>query len=55
VDRRSPDWLVERFSLRAPAALGVFTLLDLVLQRLGRGALLNAVLEKPARRRLSLS
>jgi SAM-dependent methyltransferase len=51
VGRGSPAWLVERFSLRAPVSLAVFTLVDIVLQRLGRGALLNAVLQKPTRPR----
>jgi 2-polyprenyl-3-methyl-5-hydroxy-6-metoxy-1,4-benzoquinol methylase len=47
VARNGPRWLVERFSLRSPVSLGVFTVLDMVLQRAGRGALLNAVARKP--------
>jgi SAM-dependent methyltransferase len=46
VDRRAPRWLVERFSLKAPVSLGVFTLLDGVFQTLGRGALLKLVAVK---------
>jgi SAM-dependent methyltransferase len=47
VGRKSPAWLIDQFSLRTPASLGVFTVVDMVLQRFGRGALLNAVLRKP--------
>ncbi len=47
VDMRAPRWLVEQFSLSAPGALGVFTLLDTLLQRRGNGALLCARLVKP--------
>lgn len=46
-DRGYPGWLVERFSLRTPLSLGVFTLLDLVLCRLGIGAVLQGVFERP--------
>jgi SAM-dependent methyltransferase len=44
----APRWLVDRFTLRAPVSLAAFTMLDGMLQILGRGALLNAVLVKPA-------
>jgi SAM-dependent methyltransferase len=47
VDRRAPRWLVERFSLKAPVALGVFTMLDGALQLFHRGALLKLIAEKP--------
>ena len=47
VDMQAPQWLVDRFSLKSPVSLGVFTLLDMALQRTGRGALLNAYLRKP--------
>ncbi|HEX6962111.1 MAG TPA: class I SAM-dependent methyltransferase, partial [Lacipirellula sp.] len=47
VDRRAPRWLVERFSLKAPVSLGVFTMLDGAFQALGRGALLKLVAQKP--------
>jgi len=46
VDRGSPNWLVERFSLRAPVMLAYFTLLDALLCRVGKGCLLRAVLRK---------
>ncbi len=46
-DAGAPGWLIRRFTLKAPIMLGVFTVLDMVLQKLGRGALLNAYFEKP--------
>jgi 2-polyprenyl-3-methyl-5-hydroxy-6-metoxy-1,4-benzoquinol methylase len=48
VDRHAPRWLVDQFTLKSPLSLGVFTLVDVVLASLGRGALLNAYLTKPA-------
>ncbi len=42
----APDWLIRRFTLKAPVALGVFTILDMALNIFGRGALLNAYFEK---------
>lgn len=50
VDKQAPQWLIDRFTLRSPVSLGVFTLVDMVLQRTGRGALLNAYLRKPGAR-----
>ncbi len=47
VDRGASRWLVERFSLRTPVSLGIFTVLDTVLSWFGRGCLLRAVLRKP--------
>ena len=47
VDRRAPRWLVERFSLKSPVSLGMFTMLDGVFQLFRRGALLKLVAEKP--------
>jgi SAM-dependent methyltransferase len=47
VDKGAPGWLIRRFTLKSPVALGVFTLLDIVLQKFGRGALLNAFFHKP--------
>jgi SAM-dependent methyltransferase len=49
VDYQAPAWLINRFTLASPVSLGVFTLLDIVLQFFGRGGLLQAVLRKPAR------
>lgn len=43
VDKGAPRWLVNRFTLESPISLGAFTLLDMVLQTFGRGALLNGV------------
>ncbi len=47
VDKKAPQWLIDQFTLKSPISLGVFTLLDTVLQNFGRGALLNAYLTKP--------
>lgn len=47
VDYGAPPWLVERFSLRAPAALAAFTVFDTIHQLAGAGALLRAVLVRP--------
>lgn len=47
VDKRAPRWLIRRFTLKSPLALSAFTLLDMLLQQVGRGALLNAHLTKP--------
>jgi hypothetical protein len=47
VGRRAPRWLVNRFTLKSPVSLGVFTVIDMVLHRFGRGALLNAYVTKP--------
>jgi SAM-dependent methyltransferase len=47
VDRQAPRWLVERFSLKSPVSLGVFTMLDGIFNALGRGALLKLVARKP--------
>lgn len=50
VDKRAPRWLINRFTLASPLSLGAFTLLDVVLQQFGRGALLNAYFTRPGQR-----
>jgi SAM-dependent methyltransferase len=47
VDRRAPSWLVERFSLKAPLSLALFTIIDQVCVWLGRGAIFRAELRRP--------
>lgn len=47
VDKKAPQWLINQFTLRSPISLGIFTILDTILQKFGRGALLNAYLVKP--------
>jgi SAM-dependent methyltransferase len=47
VDRQAPRWLVDRFSLKSPASLGAFTLLDGLFNAFGNGALLKLVAKKP--------
>ena len=47
VDRGAPSWLFERFSLASPVSLAAFTVFDGLQQLIGRGGLLEAVLQKP--------
>lgn len=47
-DWGAPRWCVERFSLASPVALGVFTVFDVLHRAVGRGALLRALLRRPA-------
>jgi SAM-dependent methyltransferase len=47
VDHKMPQWLIKRFTLKSSFSLFVFTVLDFVLQKFGRGALLQATLQKP--------
>lgn len=47
VDLNAPQWIIKRFTLKSFVSLSAFTALDIVLQKLGRGALLRAILKKP--------
>lgn len=47
VDKQAPQFLINQFTLKSIVPLSVFTSLDIVLQKLGRGALLRAILQKP--------
>lgn len=47
-DRGAPAWARRLFTLRSPLALAFFTVVDLGARLVGRGALLRAVLRKPA-------
>jgi SAM-dependent methyltransferase len=47
-DWGGPRWLVSRLSLRSTLALGAFTLFDMPLAALGRGAILHGLFRKPA-------
>lgn len=49
VDHGAPQFLVRRFSLDAPLALGVFTIVDSLARAAGRGGLLRAELRKPTK------
>jgi SAM-dependent methyltransferase len=42
----APRFFIDRFTLRSTFSLSVFTSLDIALQKLGRGALLRAILQK---------
>ncbi len=46
-DWKGPKWMVRFFSLRSPVALGIFTMLDLPLSWMGRGAILHGLFRKP--------
>lgn len=47
-DWGGPRWLVNRLSLRSALALGAFTLFDMPLAVVGRGAVLHGLFRKPA-------
>jgi ubiquinone/menaquinone biosynthesis C-methylase UbiE len=42
-----PKWLVDSFTLKSTFSLSVFTFLDFIFQKFGRGALLKGILRKP--------
>ena len=46
VDWRAPRFLINRFTLKSTVSLSVFTSLDILLQKLGKGALLQGILRK---------
>lgn len=47
VGKKAPKWIINRFTLKSTVSLGVFTILDIVLQKFRRGALLRIILRKP--------
>ena len=47
VDRGAPSWLVNRFSLKTPVTLGIFTLVDAACQMAGHGALARLIARRP--------
>ncbi len=47
VDTKKPQWLIDQFTLKSTVSLSAFTALDIVLQKFGKGGLLNATLIKP--------
>lgn len=47
VDWGAPLWLIRQFTLKSTLALGIFTLFDLLHQRLGHGALLRVTFRRP--------
>jgi 2-polyprenyl-3-methyl-5-hydroxy-6-metoxy-1,4-benzoquinol methylase len=46
VDMNAPQFLINQFTLKSTISLGIFTVLDIILQKFGRGALLRASLLK---------
>jgi SAM-dependent methyltransferase len=47
VGHKAPHWIIDRFTLKSAVSLSFFTVLDMVLQKLGNGALLRVILRKP--------
>jgi ubiquinone/menaquinone biosynthesis C-methylase UbiE len=47
VDWNAPAFLIDQFTLKSIVSLSAFTTLDIGLQKLGKGALLRAILRKP--------
>lgn len=47
VGHKAPHWVIDRFTLKSAVSLSFFTVLDMVLQKLGNGALLRVILRKP--------
>lgn len=47
VAHRAPAWLVNRFSLASPVSLGVFTIIDYMFRRFGKGGLVRASFAAP--------
>lgn len=47
VDKNAPRFLINQFTLKSIVSLSAFTSLDIFLQKLGKGALLRAILQKP--------
>lgn len=46
VDTGKPQWLIDQFTLKSTISLSAFTALDIVLQKFGKGGLLNATFTK---------
>ncbi len=44
---KAPQWFINRFTLRSTVSLSIFTGLDFILQKIGKGALLEATFRKP--------
>ena len=47
VGRKAHRWFIDRFTLRSTVSLSIFTGLDFILQKMGKGALLEATFRKP--------
>lgn len=46
-DLGAPRWLINRFSLKSTVSLSFFTMMDMFLSLIGRGAILHATFHKP--------
>ena len=47
VGKKAPKWLINRFTLKSTVSLAAFTMLDIILQKFRKGALLRIILRKP--------
>jgi 2-polyprenyl-3-methyl-5-hydroxy-6-metoxy-1,4-benzoquinol methylase len=47
VDKKASKWLINKFTLSSTFSLSIFTILDAVLQKFRRGALLRVKMRKP--------
>lgn len=47
-DKRAPSLVIERFSLKSPVSLAVFTVIDRLVTLAGRGAILQVELRRPS-------
>ncbi len=47
VDKKKPAWLINQFTLKSTVSLFIFTILDFILQKFGKGAVLQATFRKP--------
>lgn len=45
-EKKAPKWLVDKFTLKSTVSLAFFTILDAVLQKFNRGALLRGTFKK---------
>jgi ubiquinone/menaquinone biosynthesis C-methylase UbiE len=47
VAKKAPKWMINRFTLKSTVSLSAFTMLDIILQKIYRAALLRVILKKP--------
>ncbi len=46
VDKKAPYWLINQFTLKSSFSLAIFTMLDLILQKVNKGGNIRAILRK---------
>ncbi len=47
VAKKAPKWMINRFTLKSTVSLSAFTMLDIILQKVYKAALLRVILKKP--------